>query len=600
MPKKINVFFPAENIHIQVQTGVTVSEACTLAGKPLNLVCGGKGKCGKCKLEIEINGLHKEVLACQEIITRDINIFLPLEEEWNSTQILTANNTNLRKLKPLVQKIFLPKTVLQTPPYQGDWEHIQKQAAINLPNPPLSQLQKLSTICHREDLTGITLVTAQNTLLAIEENDTTQDNYGLAIDLGTTSIVAYCYNLHTGEKVGTYTALNSQVSEGADVITRISAAAEKPEGSKLLQAKVVQTINGLIEKAVHQNNLNPNTIYSLVLAGNSAMQNLFFGFYPKFLGRAPYTNTILSGLQVKAAELGININPQGIVTFLPLIAGFVGADTTAVLLSLLEKDTANYRLIIDLGTNGEILLGNKHRWLTTSTAAGPALEGANITFGMRAADGAIAKVKLTQGKIELTVIGGGKPKGICGSGLVDAVAEMLKVGLINASGALLTAEKYLAVCRPEYRQFANNLQKINNTNVFLLTPEEQGNNGNKIYISQKDIRALQLAKSAIFTGCQLLLKASGLKENELTEILLAGAFGNYIDIHNAQLIGLIPSWGIPVHSIGNAAGAGAISFLLSQEVRDQISPILEKITHLDLAAQADFQKEFIKNTNFPI
>lgn len=607
--EKFKVIFPLENKEIEVQPGTTVSQACALAGSPLNLVCGGKGKCGKCKLKIEKNSRQEEVLACQEIITCDLNVFLPEGEEWNSSQILTSNNTHPhatnphatypRRLKPLIQKNFLPKAVLQTPSYQGDWEHIQKQAGTKLPAPPLGLLQKLSRIYHQDDLEGITLVSGQNTLLAIEENDTTLHNYGLAVDLGTTSIVAYCYDLNTGQNIGTYSALNNQISVGADVITRIGAALENSEGLALLQAKVVQTINVLIDMAVGANKLNPNSIYALVIAGNSAMQHLFLGFNPQYLGRTPYTNTIQGEINCRAKELGIKINPQGIVTFLPLIAGFVGADTTAVLLSLPEKETAKLKLIIDLGTNGEILVGSKDGWLTTSTAAGPALEGANISCGMRASAGAISKVEITEGKVKLTVIGEEKPKGICGSGLVDAVAAMLKAGLLSKTGLLLSAEKYLAVCRPEHRQLASKLLKINNTNVFLLATEEQAFNGQAIYISQKDIRALQLAKSAIYTGCSLLLKAAGLKENSLDEILLAGAFGNYIDITNAQLIGLIPSWPkVPVRSIGNAAGGGAINYLLSSQTRDQAAAILKKIRHLDLAAQPDFQQEFLANTNF--
>lgn len=595
----IKVYFPNQDREIFVNEGETAAAACSRFGKPLDLTCGGKGTCKKCTILIEKNNKKELVLACQERILEETTIYLENKNSNFAAHILTDSLAGELDIEPAVKKIYLEKNLLQTPSYEGDWEHIKKITGLQIEVPSLKLLQKLSNLKPRTNITGITMVLWKNHLIEIEEDDTTADTYGIAIDLGTTSIVAYIYNLTSGIKIGTYSALNGQTSEGADVISRLAASINNPKGTETLQKRVVDTVNSLIDQAVLELGINNDNIYTIVLAGNSAMQHLFLGLYPISLGKAPYTNTITEEVISKAAEIGLMIHPGGIIHFLPLIGGFVGADTTAVLLSLPEEQTPSYKLIIDLGTNGEILLGKDEKWLCTSTAAGPALEGANISYGMRGTDGAIEKVKLTDGHIELKVISGEKAKGICGSGIIDAVAEMLKVGLITQDGRLLTAEKYLASCQPKYRKLAERLAKIDNINVFILVDKELSFSGEQVYISQKDIRAVQLAKSAIYTGCLVLIKEYGLKGIDLAEIQLAGAFGNYINVSNAQYIGLIPNFdNVPIKAIGNAAGAGAINFLLSKAIQHTTSEKLRTVTHMDLATNPNFEKEYLFNTNF--
>ncbi|NLP43626.1 MAG: DUF4445 domain-containing protein [Peptococcaceae bacterium] len=587
--KKIT--FVNQNKEIYFAEQETIAQACAKAGFSLNMVCGGKGTCKKCKVTIEENGSRREVLACQEKIKADTKIYLEDSDFSHSASILTATNSLQVALSPAVKKIFLTAEQLLAPPYSSNWEHIQKLVKSKLHPPSLELLQKLSMLNQNKELTGLTLVCWNDVLLDIEENDTTKRSFGLAIDLGSTSIVAYLYDLNSGTKVGTFSALNSQISEGADVITRINTAINQPDGLARLQQKVIATINKLIEEASSSLALSSWEIYTIAICGNSAMQHLFLGLNPGSLGRTPFTNIILDQVTIQAKELDIQINPNGIIHFLPLIGGFVGADTTAVLLSLSEDELKETKLIVDLGTNGELLLGNEQGFYATSTAAGPALEGATIEFGMRGTNGAIEKVKLSGGTVETQVIGSEKARGICGSGIIDAVAEMLKIGVINKKGRLLTAEEYLEICSTEHKGLAANLGKVNNINVFYLTKE--------IYISQKDIRSVQLAKSAICTGCLLLMNEYGLEGSQLKEILISGAFGNYIDVDNAKTIGLIPNFeNVPVRSIGNAAGTGTINFLLSAPLRANTSEILQKVTHVNLAAHPDFQKIYFENINF--
>lgn len=595
----IKVFYAKQNQAILVKAGETVASACSRLGMPLDLTCGGKGICNKCQIVIEKNGKTETVRACQEKIWTELMIYLEQTNVYSNSNILSESILTNFKIKPTINKVFVERDLLHTPCCEGNWESILRIIQLKIHTPTLSLLQKLSTLISKKDISGITLILWNQSLVEIEENDTTEQVYGLAIDLGTTSIVAYLYNLVNGTRMGTYSILNRQVSEGADVISRIAGSIESSDKRLTLQSKVLDSVNQLIGQAVEDQRLNTKNIYTIVLSGNSAMQHLFLGFHPESLGKAPYINTTINEVVLKAEELRLNINPKGIIHFLPLIGGFVGADTTAVLLSLSKNETLTNKLIIDLGTNGEILLGNSNKWLTASTAAGPALEGVNIVFGMRGTSGAIERVKLTNGKIELKVIGSEKPKGICGSGIIDAVAEMLKVGILTNDGKMLTAEEYSAICRLEYKNFVAFLKKIDNINVFILEDQHQTDDDGLIYISQKDIRSVQLAKSAIFTGCIILIKEYGLQAVDISEILLAGAFGNFIDVYNAQYIGLIPKFNkVPVKAIGNAAGTGTIKFLLSKELQKTTSKILKTVTHVDLASHTSFEKEYLLNTNF--
>ncbi|UWG97694.1 ASKHA domain-containing protein [Dehalobacter sp. DCM] len=595
----IKVLFPNQNAEIHADENETIAVVSSKLGYPLDLVCGGKGTCQKCKVEIEKDGRRQEVLACQEKVSDGLIVYLTDDNIIHQATILTESLETDIVIESSIRKIFLDRNALKTPAYEGDWEHIAIQLGSDLQTPELPLLQKLSVLMQREDTEGLTFTMKDNTVLDIEINNTVAHNYGLAADLGSTSVVIYLFDLNNGKKLGTYSALNGQIAEGADVISRIMAAINHPDGIHLLQSKVVNTINDLIDQAVQENRIQRENIYTLVICGNSAMQHLFLGLHPGSLGKSPYKNVILGDVEASGKELGIGINPHGIVHFLPLIGGFVGADTSAVLLALPESELKGKKLIIDLGTNGEILLGNGKKWLATSCAAGPALEGATIHYGMRGTNGAIERVKLANGAVKIEVIGKEKAKGICGSGIVDAIGEMFKAGLITEQGRMLTRENYLEICSPENAGFADNLDTVDGVRVFYLTDEDQTVDKGRIYIDQRDIRSVQLAKSALYTGCVLLLDELGMHGEDLDEILIAGAFGNYIDADNAQVVGLFPKYeNVPIRSIGNAAGAGSTNYLLSRPVRSATPGILATVGHFELAAHPSFQEKYLENTKF--
>jgi len=595
LKEKVQVFFPYQDKTILVDLNTTVASACAMAGFPLDMVCGGKGRCGKCKVDIIKNGIKSTVLACQEIITTELQILLEENQINKKANILTQGLWDSVDFDPAVKKIHLKKEDCKAPTGYGTWDHINDLFGHSIENFPLDVLQKSPYILHSESSEGMDVVIWTNELIDIRQGE--REIYGFAVDIGTTTVVGYFYNLSTGKMMGVYSSLNGQVSEGADVISRIVACIENPEGLGRLQGKIIDTLNNLVEQAVKQHNIDYNDIYYMALCGNSAMQHLFLGLYPEYLGKYPFTSITRSEVITKAKQLNLKINPNAVIHFLPLIGGFVGADTVAVLLSLPES--TGCRLILDLGTNGEIVIGNKDKMLAASTAAGPALEGAGIRMGMRGTNGAIERVTIEDGRVKFKVIGDENPIGICGSGLIDAVAEMLRVGIINEKGRLLSREDYLAQCTSENRDLANHLEKIDEINAFVLTSQEQAKNGIKIYLTQKDIRAVQLAKGAIYTGCMLLIKEYGIDPAELEEILIAGAFGNYIDISKGQYIGLLPHFeGVPTRSIGNAAGAGVQRFLLSKEAQKQTAEIQKKITHVELASNPNFKNEYFSNLNF--
>lgn len=595
MGDTVRVIFPNQDLEVFVEKGSTVGAACSRAGFALDYVCGGKGTCKKCGVEIDVGGERKQVLACQTKVEEHLSVFLTDKHIGRKANILTSSELHDVEFDPAIKKVFYKKEKL--PPCSSGWEHLAVEGSVNPPS--LYILQKFSELGTDDIIEGYTLVFWKNNIIDIEAGNTVYDAYGIAIDIGTTTIAAYVYDLITGKNIGTYSDLNGQVSEGADVITRIVACISNPAGLKTLQKKVVSTINGLIKNAVAEHQISSKNIYSVALCGNSAMQHLFLGLHPDNLGRAPFTSVVQRDVVTEAGDLGLNINPRGVVHFLPLIGGFVGADTTSVLLSLLHGED-KMRLIIDIGTNGEMVLGRKGKMLAASTAAGPALEGAGIKFGMRGTNGAIERVSLSEGKVEIKVIMKEKPLGICGSGLIDAVAEMLKAGIIDSRGRLQSKEAFLSKADPKYADLADNLENIENQNAFILAGEDETQSGGKIYISQKDIRAVQLAKGAIYTGSRLLIKEYGITGEDIDEILIAGAFGNYIDVKKGQYIGLLPFYeGVPVRSIGNAAGAGVQAFLLSKKIQNETLPLTGDICHLELASNPNFHEEYFKNLNFP-
>jgi len=377
---------------------------------------------------------------------------------------------------------------------------------------------------------------------------------------------------------------------GADVLSRITYASKGPEQLKQLQTLVIEGLNKIIEGLCKNNQIRREEIYQAVVVGNTTMSHLFLGIDPTCLGPAPFIPVFRQSVQVEALELGLNILETGHVVVVPNVAGYVGADTVAVMIAAKVDQLPGYTLAVDIGTNGEIILAGGKRILTCSTAAGPAFEGAEIKYGMRAADGAIERVKITD-DVELAVIGNTKPIGICGSGLIDAIAQMAEAGVIYESGRIVNVPEDMAKLPPKIQE---RIRQGEGGFEFVIAWGKDSGSGEDVVLTQKDIRELQLAKGAILAGIKILMKEMGIGLEQLDRVLLAGAFGNYISKESALQIGLLPN--VPVEqikAIGNAAGNGAKMVLLSKEERKKAVTLAGLSEHLELSTRSDFQDEFI-------
>ncbi len=565
---------------LRVNNG-TLADACSTAGLPLNLVCGGKGTCGKCLVSIESHGQRQNVLACQYPVTEDLVVYL------NDTHLLNHDSHLANQLAtenyvfdPALKKKYFSCSELRPETY-----------SIFLTNAPLPLLQKFSDLIHASPLKGITVVYHHDQIIDFQENDTTDWLYGGAIDIGTTSVVLYVYDLKTGTLLQTESSLNKQVSFGADVIARILSCQEQVNALAEQNQAIVATINDLLKKCYrNQPNLREN-LHQLILCGNSTMQHLFFKLNPTALGVFPYANIYENSILTSNALCGLSIPDFAAIEFLPLLGGFVGADTTAVLLTM-PQDEKKY-LMIDLGTNGEIAVGNHNQFYTASTACGPALEGACLECGMRASDGAIEKITLDDNVLTLEVIGNSPPIGLCGSGIIDAVAVLRAAGIIDASGYLLTPDEYAKKCPAS--PLVSQLCLTDDDDVVFFFSQEP----TPVFISQNDIRQIQLAKSSIYSGCLTLLGECGLTLDDIDALILAGAFGNFIDIKNALAIGLLPPLAADkISSIGNGAGLGVQLCLLNHTETKRANRIKENTIQINLADSPDFMEAYIMNMNF--
>ncbi|MDR3585705.1 MAG: ASKHA domain-containing protein [Desulfosporosinus sp.] len=608
----IKITFLPSNKVVQTSAGITVLQAAILAGVQIDSSCGGKGICGKCKVQVLEDGkslpsLAEErnlsaseleagwVLACQRSLTQDTKVNLQdrLDVYDRKTAFVGLVPTSL---VPSIQKYPVtltgPSVADQTP----DWERLLAAlpvAGIGFSRSVAASLPKIL----RQGKFQVTAVVEGDRLLAVEPSDTSGRCYGLAIDIGTTTVVAYLMDLNNGTVVTSGAVTNPQQVFGADVISRITHASQGPENLLQLQEKVMNGLNGIITRLSQESGVSPEEIYQTVVVGNTTMTHLFLGIDPTFLAPAPFIPVFRQTVKVEVRELGLSILGTGNVVVLPNVAGYVGADTVGVMLAAKADRLPGVSLIIDIGTNGEIILTGKGRILTCSTAAGPAFEGAEIKYGMRAAEGAIEGVSIDE-DVKLTVIAGGKPRGLCGSGLIDAIAEMLKVGVIGSSGRYAYKSDQLAKLPPLVRE---RLRQTERASEFVLVWGKDSASGEDIVLSQKDIRELQLAKGAIMAGIMVLLQEMGSSPQEIDRILLAGAFGNYIKKESALKIGLLPSLPlVRITTIGNAAGDGAKMALLSTEERARAEFLALRAEHIELSTKKDFQVEFIKALAFGI
>ncbi|GAK61219.1 ferredoxin [Candidatus Vecturithrix granuli] len=607
-------FFP-EGTTIEILPEQTVLEAAQQVGVDIIATCGGKGRCKSCRIkilegefspptvqeykELGEHGIQRQFrLACQTTARSDgvVRIVPPVVERFH--QILSHTEKLQYPLDPEISKqaIILPELTQEE--QTSDFEQLQQQMTSPVDRIDARVLQHLPALL-LQNSRHVTCVCWNQCVIALEPGDTVEHLYGVAFDIGTTTVVGYLLNLHTGAEMAIASELNAQALYGGDLMSRISFTRQDPQGLRKLHLRILETLNRLIDALCEDAYIAPQQIYELTIVGNTCMHHLFLNIDPVHLGMAPYLAAIRQRYVVTAAEMGLNIMPQARIVMLPLIAGFVGADTVGVILATGMHKSRDLKLAIDIGTNGEIVLGTSERLLACSTAAGTAFEGAQITHGMRGASGAIDQVVIDD-DVHCRVIGDVPAQGICGSGLVDAIAQMLDTGLINPMGRLLAPQEIVRQGKSLPEALERRFASQGRNKHFILLHGEETETGEPIVITQRDIRELQLAKGAIAAGIAMLMQNLHIEPENLHEILLAGAFGNYIAKESAVRIGLIPDISLErIRSVGNAAGLGSQLALLSQEARREADQIAQMTEHVALANNPAFQHTFAKAMAFP-
>ena len=604
-------FQPEEKTH-EILPTQTVLECAHQAGVEIIATCGGKGRCNSCRIQL-IDGEftpptdedfrvlgEKRLqqgyrLACKTKALSDgvVRVIPPISEQLH--RILSHTEREELPLKPDVSKRFLILPQRAEEHQSSDFEDMREHlAAADI---DLAALRHLPCILfeHRREITAVCW---KNTVIGVEPGYTCEQMYGLAFDVGTTTVVGYLLNLHTGQEIAVASALNAQTVYGGDLMSRITFAQQDRANLQKLHERILRTLNAIVQEVCEKAGIDAQQIYETTIVGNTCMHHLLLHISPVHLGRAPYLAAIRSQMVLTAKEFGLHIFPQARIVMLPLIAGFVGADTVGVVLATALHTNDQITLAIDIGTNGEIVLGSKERLLACSAAAGTAFEGAQITHGMRGAAGAIDRVAIAD-DVQCHVLGERPAQGICGSGLVDAIAQMLDASLINQSGRLISPEDAERKGVPPALRARLRLD-ADGKRSFMLLDAHQTESGEPIVITQQDIRELQLAKGAIATGIAMLMQRMGIEQDDIAEILLAGAFGNYIDIESAARIGLIPD--LPherIRSVGNAAGLGAQLALLSSEAKDEADVIARRTEHIAMTNDARFQMMFAEQMRFP-
>jgi uncharacterized 2Fe-2S/4Fe-4S cluster protein (DUF4445 family) len=441
----------------------------------------------------------------------------------------------------------------------------------------------------------VTVTTFGSRVLAVEPGDTALLTFGLAIDVGTTSVVTTLMELESGEQLASVSSLNPQSVFGGDLMSRIAFAQFDPTNLRKLQARIIGLLNQHIEQIVRESGVLAKWIYKVVVVGNTCMHHILLGIDPSHVGLAPYAPVMRHPLTVAARELFLKVHPEARVCLLPIVAGFVGADAVAVALATRIDQTPEIRIAVDIGTNGEVLLGSRDHLWACSAPAGPALEGAQIRHGMRGAVGAIDRVWLQDGDLRLHTIGEAPAQGICGSGIIDAIAALLEAGIVDWTGLIDVdgRDRFPSALR-------DRVEIRGEERLVILARAGEAGAAHEILITQDDIRQVQLCKGAIASGVAMLQHVAGVPADQVSELMLAGGFGNYLSIRSAVRIGLIPA--LPegrIRYVGNAAALGAQLALVSEPERHRAQRIARRIEHVSLAAHPDFQDIFVDCMNFP-
>ena len=590
----MNVKFLPSGLQYEGKPGITVMDAIRAAGLRIDAPCGGNGTCKKCKVILKDSHGQREVLACQTKLTEDAEVDISRKDEGH--RILMGGITREVAEDPAVQVITLDIPRPTTGDLRDCWLRVKETlAAAGGPadsEPNLNLISGLYDLLEAQNYRLDAVVCDGQLLNLIPVGDPV---LGLAYDIGTTTVAAYFLDLRSGEQIGQESLLNPQTAYGGDVIMRVKYCVEN--GMEGPTGDIRRALNGMAAKCAASAKQKLKDIYFITIVGNTCMHHLFMGISPASLAYAPYTPALAEPVQVRAAEYGFTVNPSAKLYLLPNIAGFVGADTVGASLAASMDEKQRMTLLIDIGTNGEMVLGTKERLVACSTAAGPAFEGALITCGMRGAEGAIDHVSLEGGKYTYSVIGGGKPVGICGSGLIDLVSELVRVGIVEAAGRLCDADELET---PEAIALKDRIIEKDGMRCFLLADAEASGSGEALFFTQKDVREVQLAKGAMAAGIQMMCRRLGIRTGDIQDVMIAGAFGSYMSPVSACGIGLIPpELEDEVIAIGNAAGQGAKLCALSTAEYRRAARMTEKIEYLELAADPAFQDVFVDELEFP-
>lgn len=612
------IFEPMESGD-EFNKGITLLEAAQSLNIGIENQCGGEGLCGKCKAKIEEGNenlselsnsedelLNKEEkkkgyrLLCQaKAKSNKIQVKIPEATQRKVGIILTEGEKLEFDKSPFVDKYHLKISKPKLQDLDADYERVKKNlrkkygmSVNNIDNLIQKELPSLlrggeeSTV----DFYDVTATVWNGKEIIDLEPGRKDDSYGIAFDIGSTTIVGYLIDLNSGKTEAISSILNPQIDLGEDLMSRIQYIIKKEDGRSKMRQKVLEGINVIIENVLEEANIDANNIYETLLVGNTAMHHFFHGIETKYLSESPFIPGRQSSTIMKAREAGININKSGYSYWLPNIGGWVGSDNVAVELVTRIFERKGNTLVIDIGTNGEIALGNKQKSLVTSTAAGPAFEGASIRNGTRAKKGSIKSVKIDDKTLEprYKTISNKKPIGICGSGIIDVVAEMLKSGIIKKDGKF--NEKLFN--NPRLKKGEGDISE------YILVEKDKSGKKSEIVITQKDIREIQKTKGAIQAGSRVLMNR--METKKIDRILLAGAFGNYIDKKSAMLIGLYPECDLEkVKALGDAALEGARIALLDKKKRREANKIPERMEFVEIAGTKIFEKNFINAMFFP-
>ena len=644
MTKKHTIILQPSGRRGQVDEGVSVRAAARDLGVEIESICAENATCGKCMVLVEEGRFEKynieskrenlspiggeeraylerrpkllkekgwEIgqvrLSCQCKVLGDVLINVPEESRGNKQIVRKSAGERVIEIKPSIRKYYVSMTAPNLERPIADWERLAKgletamglvrRGEENLPRwfdlrIDYQCLRSLSSTL-REAKWNVTVSVWQDQEVIEVQPGYVEESYGAAVDIGSTTVALYLCNLRTGEILAAESEMNPQIVYGEDVMSRIQYTIEHKDGLEKLHKAIIATLNKLLKQAAKTAQIKTEEILEMVLVGNSTMHHLLLNLPPKDLGLAPFVPAIHSSVDVKARELGLQINPSGNIHVLPTIASFVGADTSAMILAEEPHKQDENWLLIDVGTNAELVLGNRKRLVCTSTPTGPALEGAHVEYGMRAAPGAIERVQIDEKTLEprYKIIGEddwntGKAKGICGSAIIDAVAELFRAGIVDSRGKF---KKGLN---------SNRIRETESGWEYVIAWTEETSIGRDIPMTQQDVRQIQLAKAALFVAARTLLKRSGLQTPD--KIILAGGFGSYIDKEKAMLIGLIPDCELDrVYAVGNAAGDGARIALLNVEKRNEIDSVTRRVERFELPTDPEFQNQFMLATSFP-